>query len=58
MFALHVIQAGEQFSVECRKSRLIPIPLLSLAYDHSSQSSSRSFSGEEYQPFISMVNLF
>ena len=55
MFALHVIQAGEQFSVECRKSRLIPIPLLSLAYDHSSQSSSRSFSGEEYQPF--MVNL-
>ena len=36
-YALHVIQAGEQLSVECQKSCLIPIPLLSLVYDHDSQ---------------------
>ena len=37
MYAQHIIQAGEQFPVECQKSRLIPIPLLSLVYDHNSQ---------------------
>ena len=37
MYALLVIQAGEQFSDECQKSWIIPIPVLSLLYDHNSQ---------------------
>ena len=41
MYALNVIQAGEQFSVNCQKSWLIPSLLLCVVYDQNSQCYSR-----------------